>query len=78
MMAVAGILNSRTTGCLYLVSVHCLLVVVLWAINVNVPFVCGCALRSSGSSSSDEDGTQSEAYDWMLYEETQPLNDANT
>jgi hypothetical protein len=35
-------------------------------------------LRSSGSSSSDEDGTQSEAYDWMLYEETQPLNDANT
>jgi len=35
-------------------------------------------LRSSGSPSSDGDGTQREADDWTLYDETQPLDDAET
>jgi len=41
-------------------------------------FVGGCTLRSSGSPSSDGDGTQREADDWALYDETQPLDDAET
>ena len=35
-------------------------------------------MRSSGSPSSDGDGTQREADDWALYDETQPLDDAET
>jgi hypothetical protein len=35
-------------------------------------------LWSSGSPSSDGDGTQREADDWALYDETQPLDDAET
>lgn len=35
-------------------------------------------MPSSGSPSSDGDGTQREADDWALYDETQPLDDAET
>jgi hypothetical protein len=41
-------------------------------------FFGGCILRSSGSPSSDGDATQREADDWALYDETQPLDDAET